>query len=481
MVGAVQASTTPPDAKKRNPSVAWAQETIAILLWIYGISTIAFPNFDDALVQYLAPKLAFTIDYKPLFVGLLVVLPIVFWKHAQIRWFVLFVLLYPLILLFWRLPKLIIKKWAVVLAFAPAFYDVVITFRVTAIIYSLMMASAFLIVIAPPALAAIAGSLLLATLFVYMWIGIKHSFQVTAFGQLTKIVKQFHYAVDCGKWDKPFEPAAQPQQTEITAPGAAIPLTAGTLTAEPVAPTGSSPLLIVYAVNQILQGAADRVSQMAGSRLLDVYLIGGVIFRIFLVLVVFSFVYLALWRYDASTFNCGPDTVWYEFIGYGIDTQFNAGVSSLKAASPGAVILTYMHVVLFWICGLFFTFMLLTTQREKYEEDLVLFIAELRAAAGAVAERCLARVDQSIEQIEVNLVADHEKLVTALRRLRGLDPLSHDEGSGAKTSSAPKERTDVLPLQLDNSNPTNSVEAAAPQSTRIDRKKRKKKRRKGND
>lgn len=56
---------------------------------------------------------------------------------------------YPAILILWRTPKLLIKNWAVVIAFSPAIYQFLRTFKLNFIIGVSAIVTAFVVCLAP--------------------------------------------------------------------------------------------------------------------------------------------------------------------------------------------------------------------------------------------------------------------------------------------------------------------------------------------
>lgn len=94
------------------------REIIAILFWGYVITKIFFFDIDIFLVEHFSPSYRWVLDYKfVILVGIIAVILLVT-KNKHIVTWSLFILFYPFIFIFWRIPVLIFKKKSWNLLFA---------------------------------------------------------------------------------------------------------------------------------------------------------------------------------------------------------------------------------------------------------------------------------------------------------------------------------------------------------------------------
>jgi len=87
-----------------------AREIVAVLFWAYIIIKVFIFDFDVLILNKLLPNYAWLLDYK--FFILLGILAIIFLisKNKQIITWSLFILFYPFIVLFWKIPSFLFKN-----------------------------------------------------------------------------------------------------------------------------------------------------------------------------------------------------------------------------------------------------------------------------------------------------------------------------------------------------------------------------------
>ncbi len=94
------------------------RESLAVLFWLYvGLKPFVF-DVDSWLIGLVAPSLSWVVEWRfAFFLGLLG-FAILLLKPRRLAWWALWVLLYPFVLLFWRLPQLLfrLKSWTLGLA-----------------------------------------------------------------------------------------------------------------------------------------------------------------------------------------------------------------------------------------------------------------------------------------------------------------------------------------------------------------------------
>lgn len=109
--------------KKRKPLI---RDIASILFWAYLIIKLFVFDLDIYLIQKYFPNYSWVIEKK--FFIILGILAIIFLiaRKKKILQYVLYVLFYPLILVFWKIPFLIFKQNNWILIFA--FIDSIISF-----------------------------------------------------------------------------------------------------------------------------------------------------------------------------------------------------------------------------------------------------------------------------------------------------------------------------------------------------------------
>ena len=99
----------------------WARECLAAALWLFIALKVLVYDVDVAIVNALPPQAATLLKYKFLVIlGLTAALWLIL-GNCRFRVTIAYLFFYPLILLLWRIPKLLFKNWVVLLVFSRAF------------------------------------------------------------------------------------------------------------------------------------------------------------------------------------------------------------------------------------------------------------------------------------------------------------------------------------------------------------------------
>lgn len=118
------------------------KELVAVLFWTYSIIKLFIFDIDSLILIKLAPKYITILNYKFLIlIGLIAVLW-AFTNTKKIFGWIFYIIIYPVILLFWKIPRLIFKKGGWTLSFA--YVNSVISFF-SSIKYSFIISTSFII------------------------------------------------------------------------------------------------------------------------------------------------------------------------------------------------------------------------------------------------------------------------------------------------------------------------------------------------
>src|SRR5258706_240679 len=102
------------DQQSKNKGLSYIftliREIIAVFCWGYVITKLFFFDIDIFLAESLSPNYLWLLNYKFFFIiGTLAVIWLVT-KNRYILLWSLFIFFYPLIIVFWRIPVLLLKK-----------------------------------------------------------------------------------------------------------------------------------------------------------------------------------------------------------------------------------------------------------------------------------------------------------------------------------------------------------------------------------
>lgn len=109
----------PAPARSLGQRLRWiGLETVAFLFWLYASTKLFVFDVDVSLLDLFAPKWAWLLNYKfPILLGLIVISLIVS-RSLTLGLAVLYIVFYPPIVLFWKLPRFVWKQKSWLLAFA---------------------------------------------------------------------------------------------------------------------------------------------------------------------------------------------------------------------------------------------------------------------------------------------------------------------------------------------------------------------------
>ena len=105
------------------------REFVAAVLWAYIVVKLAVFDIDLYIVQRFSPRFVWLLNLK---VFVLIGLSAIAWVVLGRRQFpltILYILAYPLVVIFWRVPQVAFRRWPLFIAFAPGVYRAVRTFR----------------------------------------------------------------------------------------------------------------------------------------------------------------------------------------------------------------------------------------------------------------------------------------------------------------------------------------------------------------
>lgn len=105
--------------KKANPTIKkLVIEVFSVFFWTYVFIKLFVFDFDTYLVNKFLPSYIYLLDYKFIFLIGIIAVVWFFTKSKSIMIWTLYLLFFPVIILFWKIPYLIFKKKSWVLAFA---------------------------------------------------------------------------------------------------------------------------------------------------------------------------------------------------------------------------------------------------------------------------------------------------------------------------------------------------------------------------
>lgn len=389
---------------KRSPPVRlprpvrWLREALALSVWGLVVVHLLLTDLGD-LIAASNPILESILRYR-LLVGLGFVAA--FWLLLGNRVFLLFfgyILAYPFVLIIWTIPKFAFRNWAVAIAFSPAIHSVLTTFRASFVLFTTALIASFVVCLAnEPALIMLgmflAGGYLVAHYVRRFRVAFSPS---TVFADVGGAVRKAWDSIRESAWlTRPKgDPESEQYQQQF----------------------GQS-LLQIYMTTAALHFLAARLKEVIESRKLDLYFVGSLVYTFALTTVVFGVEYFGLERLHPGSFSGADSPTLMSFIGFSFSTIMTSDISPLNPASGLAQLLSYFQLFGSLLIIVLLVFVVLTSIRERYRQDLGTVVEELGAAADRGAQLIQQNYDLTISSAEAWLLEHNAEITRWVLRVR---------------------------------------------------------------
>jgi hypothetical protein len=112
----------------------------AVIFWLYLILKVFFFDLDVLLLQWAFPAQAWLLNLRFVFILVALALALIFFDKASVLLWCGYIIGFPLIVLLWKIPKMIYKRpnWVLVIAFANAIISFFTSFK-----YNVLIAAGF--------------------------------------------------------------------------------------------------------------------------------------------------------------------------------------------------------------------------------------------------------------------------------------------------------------------------------------------------
>ena len=375
------------------------REVLALSVW--ALLFVQLLVFD--ITGYISGRSA-TLDLivRYRFLALLVVIAIL-WLLLGNRKFLHFcgyILVYPFVVVCWHVPRLLFKNWAIVVAFSPAVYSILNSFKASFIIFVTAFLSSFLIVLAPYKLVVGVSMFVLAVYLAYHFI---RRFRVafspsTVFADAAGAIgKAWESIKDSNLSRRPEE--LDPESDEYRQK------------------LGQN-LLTLYMMTTGLWFFGERLQEVMNSRKLDIYFLASLLYTFMLTAVLFALEYLGLEHLFPGSFVGVQHPGLLDFLGLSFGTLMTSDISPLKPASGIAQISMYVQLFGSLLIIVLLVFVILTSIRERYRQDLDCVISEMRAASDSIGALLESNYELTIAGLEAWLFEFNPAITKWFLKLR---------------------------------------------------------------
>jgi len=197
------------DSAKRRRRVT--REVLAAVFWIYVLLKLAVFDIDIYIFQRFFPRLLWLVEAKVFVViGLVAVAWVVLGRREFPRT-IAYVLAYPFVILFWKLPKIAFRRWPLFIAFAPGIYRAATTFRTTYELYAMAIISCLAIEIGSNRVMMLVAMVAMSGFLVaHLYRSFRKAYSSSVFNTLSEMVRKVRDSIERGSFDH------SPQQSTQT-------------------------------------------------------------------------------------------------------------------------------------------------------------------------------------------------------------------------------------------------------------------------
>lgn len=405
----IDTRATPP-RKLPSGCLWWFRECAAIFLWAAIVTKLFVYDFDVYLIQKFSSASSWIVEYK--FFAFLALLCFVgaFLGQKSLRSGLVYVLLYPFVLVLWRMPTLIFRNWALAIAFAPAIHSIATTFRTTLIWVACALLAGYTIAVTGSDCLIVGGMLVLFIFLVrHLWHVFTRALQPSrVFASLATVVEKTDRFFDARSLSSArlseFAPESDEYRNEYRVS-----------------------LATAYLINSCLRYLARKLQAVAESGKLEVYFIATLLRTLVLAVVIFAFQYWALYRLSPASFQPSDHLVFWDFLGLSINTLMTASVSRITPVGASAQVLCHLELIVTLLLISILAVIIWAVAREHYREDLARAIDKLNASEQRLVEQIERDFGGTYDELELHLVDYNLWLVNAMRKMRGQAELARPE------------------------------------------------------
>ncbi len=367
------------------------REILVVFLWIFIFVKLLIFDFDIYFFKVFVPSLSWIIDYK--FIILIVTLSI-FWIISNKSFFrqtIALLIFYPLFLLFWRIPRFLFKSKSWVSIFGSI--NIIVSFlkniKLNFIIFTIVITSIVIVLFSQ---STVLITIAMISLFLYLIYHFAH--RVYYSFAPSKI-----FAVESNTlislWETHKEKFYLPNELKNVT-GEEIP--------KERFDKWSTNLQLLITFNKLCYFVASKLKSFQKSRTAVLYFIIGVLFTLFITIIIFAFINYGLYKIDPLSFDKASKGGIMFFIYYSFNTILTNSIFDFNAVSSLARTISSIEIGFGILILVILFFIKSTVQNEKYNEEINNVITAIEKQGNDlekfVGEEFNLSLDNAISEIE---------------------------------------------------------------------------------
>jgi hypothetical protein len=394
----------------------WCREIVCIFAWLFVPTKLFVCDIDSLIVNATFPSLAPSLQFRFFLFLATLACCLLTMGARRFAFTCAYACFYPLVVTLRYVPAWFLRHWPLLLAFSPAIYSFIGSFRRSFALFAGAAVSGLLVLECDHKLLLIPASLYLA---IYL---ARHCFRryqrisrpTTVFADVASGIQKCSVVLKDATFQKQLAAKNDPTSSEKS--------------------NDTNNYLAIYAYLAMLEIGAKRFREIASSRKVDVYLASTLLFTMFVTVVIFAFEYLAISKLQPNSFT--PATAgFFEFLSYSGSIFNSQSISGIQAHGPLATAASHCESAAFVAITFFGGFLVLCGSREQHKHDIDNVIEQLGMSTQELSVAVKSEFQMTLRDIEAILFRVHADTVNKLRKLRGLDELSLDNSSAANSDT----------------------------------------------
>lgn len=359
------------------------------LIWIYVIIKLFVFDFDVYLFQTYLPKQTWLVDFK--FVVLLLIISI-YWLTVGNKKFYLaiaFLLFFPIYFLVWRVGRLIFRNWFAAFAAISYVSSFLQSFKFGFITFTIFVTASVLILASNnPILLILGMALLFSVLVAHFSRRVKYAFvpsKALVFPRkgyvslIETVLKQYR-----------LPPAIKSTSMEK-------------LTTDQ-RNTRATNLQFMVIANRATTFIASKLKEFQESKLILLYFILGLLFTLFLTVVLFALINLGLHKIEPLAFSSSSPRGFLFFLYYSFNTILTNGIADFYPVTSIARLLNSFELLFAFLIIVILFFVYTNIKNDKAKEEMANLVQALTKQGDEIEELIHQEFDtnvsRAIEEIE---------------------------------------------------------------------------------
>ena len=387
--------------RKKNILKQSTREILAIIFWAYSIVKVFVYDVDVHLVQTYFPHAAWVLYYKFLFMLGVVSIVCLFMRDKQIIGWCIYIIFYPIIILVWKIPKVLVARRSWIGAFA--LIGATLSFF-KSLKFNLITSALFLIPLCAiwgsshPIILWISIGLLSIFLVVLFFRSFYFAFKPSTLFQLqSQVISKFwditktHYPPDQEIRNLPVEKMNEGQLQKW-----------------------SNNLQMAIIFNRGCYFLASKLRDFQKSRINIIYYVLNFLGIVFLTIIVFGAVNYGIYRIEPSNFSVPFYPRPWHFIYYSVNTIFTNGIPDFYAVSGIARFISTIEIVFGFLLLVILFFLVTTVQSNRHRQEIGSAVKAIRSQGQILEQFVETEYNMTVEQAIIELEKVKAGLIKAI-------------------------------------------------------------------